>query len=173
MVNHRDTRFCIALPLSLPTPTPESNISCLLQCCFTALWLLSSACDLPRRASFSLPPPQQSSPRPGWPLPWDLLSHGLRERGVTGSRSDSEQDPHPSASLIKQRSHSSNACLQASLFNVTLIIVTQNGHRYHFLKFRNVTARDRIASLWPEDYTDYSGQDKSGWIFALLPYSSY
>ena len=89
---------------------------------------------------------------------------------LTAWSDPSKQDPHPGASLIKQRSH---ACLQASLFNVTLIIMTQHGHGYHFLKFRNVTARDRIASLWPEDYMDYSGQDESGWVFALVPYSSY
>lgn len=73
------------------------------------------------------------------------------------SWSDREQDHHPSVSLIRQHSHSSHACLQASLFNVTLIIVTQNGHRYLFLKFRKVTARDRITILWPQDYMDYSG----------------
>jgi len=87
--------------------------------------------------------------------------------------SDREQDHHPSVSLSKQHSHSSHACLQASLCNVTWIIVTQNSHRYLLLKFRNVTARDRIIILWPEDDIEYSGQDKSGRIFALLSYSGY
>lgn len=154
MVNHRDTGLCTSLHLSF-----------LLQV------LLHGSDSSPPPVALEhllVPASPAEQPQALVTSPWgSFVSWSLT------ARSDSEQDPHPGASLNKQRWHGSHACLQAPLFNVTLIIVTQNGHTYRFLKFRNVTARDRTASLWPEDCMDYPGQDKSGWIFALLPYSSY